>query len=172
MLPALSRTNDSEWQENGQRTVPSHLEPHSSSAEDGLRSNRSVVLRSWDSEGGTPEEGNENVPAVIIYDFQSYGDKNYQKEPTGTLTIENAHIPISVSIGDTLEREPTPICERDPGKLVRKFMKELETREKHPGPGARRVRSRRRAPAAERAATKHLRMVQPGTDIGVQLGHL
>jgi len=68
---------------------------------------------------------------VIIYDFQSYGDKNYQKEPTGTLTIENAHIPISVSIGDTLEREPTPICERDPAELVRKFMKELERRGKN-----------------------------------------
>jgi len=42
------------------------------------------------------------------------------------LTIENAHIPISVSIGDTLERKPTHICERDPAELVGKFMKELE----------------------------------------------
>lgn len=29
------------------------------------------------------------------------------------LTFENAHVPISVSVGDTLEREPTPFYERD-----------------------------------------------------------
>jgi len=66
-----------------------------------------------------------------LYDFEAYGDKNYRKEPTGALTIENAHVPISVSIGDTFEREPTHICERDPAKLVRKFLKELERREKN-----------------------------------------
>ena len=44
------------------------------------------------------------------------------------LTIENTHVPISVSIGDTLEREPTHICERDPAVLVHKFMEELERR--------------------------------------------
>jgi len=38
---------------------------------------------------------------------------------------------ISVSVGDTLEREPTHICERNPAKLVRKFMKELERCEKN-----------------------------------------
>ena len=43
-------------------------------------------------------------------------------------TIENVHVPISVSIGDTLEREPTHICERDPAELVSKFMEELEHR--------------------------------------------
>jgi len=31
-----------------------------------------------------------------------------------------------MSIGDTLEREPTHICERDPAELFHKFMKELE----------------------------------------------
>ena len=40
-------------------------------------------------------------------------------------------MPISVSIGDTLEREPTHICDRDPAELVRKFMKELERRGKN-----------------------------------------
>ena len=44
------------------------------------------------------------------------------------LTIENANVPISVSIGDTLETEPTHICEKDPAELVRKFMEELERR--------------------------------------------
>ena len=47
------------------------------------------------------------------------------------LTIENTHVPISVSIGDTLEREPTHICEKDPADLVHKFMEELERRGKN-----------------------------------------
>jgi len=55
-------------------------------------------------------------------------DKNYRKEPIEALTIESAHIPVSVSLGDTLEREPTHICERDPEELVCKFMEELERR--------------------------------------------
>ena len=46
-------------------------------------------------------------------------------------TIENAHVPISVSVGDTLEREPTHICEKDPAELVCKFMEELERRGKN-----------------------------------------
>ena len=61
-----------------------------------------------------------------MYDFEAYGDNNHRKEPTPTLTVENAHVPISVSVGDTLERELTHICERDPAELVRKFMEELE----------------------------------------------
>jgi len=35
---------------------------------------------------------------------------------------------ITVSIGDTLEREPTHICEGNPKKLIQTFMKELERR--------------------------------------------
>ena len=66
-----------------------------------------------------------------MYDFEAYGDKNYREESTGALTIENAHVSISVSVGDTLETEPTHICERNPAELVRKFLKELERREKN-----------------------------------------
>ena len=47
------------------------------------------------------------------------------------LTIENTHMPISVRVRDTLEREPTHICEKDPAELVRKFMEELERRGKN-----------------------------------------
>jgi len=47
------------------------------------------------------------------------------------LTIKNTHVPISVSIGDTLEREPIHICERDPAELVHKFMEELDRRGKN-----------------------------------------
>jgi len=63
-----------------------------------------------------------------LYDFEAYGDKNQRKEPTGMLTIVNAHIPISVSVGDTLDREPTHICEKNPAELAHKFLEELEWR--------------------------------------------
>jgi len=63
-----------------------------------------------------------------LCDFKAYGDKKQWKEPTGMFTIENAHIPILVSVGDTLDRDPTHICEKNPAELVRKFMEELEWR--------------------------------------------
>ena len=93
------------------------------------------VIEAWSCEVGEiniklPQTQIKSYPHAILYDFEAYGDKNQRKEPTGMLTIENTHVPISVSIGDTLDREPTHICERDPAELVRKFMEELERREK------------------------------------------
>ena len=92
----------------------------------------------WLVPGGADKYGEEpskpqtkSYPHAILYDFEAYGDKNHRKEPTGNLTIENKHIPISVSVGDTLEREPTHICERNPKVLVQKFMEELKRREKN-----------------------------------------
>ena len=73
----------------------------------------------------------QSYPHAILYDFEAYGDRNQRKEPTGMLTIENTHVPISVSIGDTFEREPTHICEKNPADLVKKFMEELERRRKN-----------------------------------------
>ena len=83
----------------------------------------------------------QKVTHAILYDFEAYGDKNKRKEPTDSLTIENEHVPISVSIGDTLETtitqdgkqapKTTHICEKDPAELIRKFMKELERRGKN-----------------------------------------
>ena len=95
------------------------------------------VIECWACEVGDkyieqlPEAKTKSYPHAILYDFEAYGDNNQRKEPTSTLTIENAHVPISVSIGDTLEREPTHICEKDPAELVRKFMGELERRGKN-----------------------------------------
>jgi len=66
-----------------------------------------------------------------LYDFEAYGDKNQRKEPTGMFMIENAHVPVSVSIGDTLDREPTHICKKNPAELVGKFMEEQERRRKN-----------------------------------------
>ena len=92
----------------------------------------------WLVPGGADKHGEElpkprtkAYPHAILYDFEAYGDGNQRKEPTKHLTIENKHIPVSVSIGDTLEREPTHICERNPRVLVQKFMKELGRREKN-----------------------------------------
>ena len=78
-----------------------------------------------------PRSQTLSFPHAILYDFEAYGDKNQRKEPTGMFTIENAHVPISVSVGDTLDRGPTHICEKDPAELVRKFMEELERRRKN-----------------------------------------
>ena len=95
------------------------------------------VIECWACEVGDkyveqlPEAKTKSYPHAILYDFEAYGDNNQRKAPTSTLTIENAHVPISVSIGDTLEREPTHICDKDPAELVHKFMEELERRGKN-----------------------------------------
>ena len=94
------------------------------------------VIEAWSCEVGEiniklPQTQIQSYPHAILYDFEAYGDKNQRKEPTGMLTIENTQVPISVSIGDTLEREPTHICEKDPADLVHKFMEELERRGKN-----------------------------------------
>ena len=94
------------------------------------------IIEAWACEVGEidvelPRTQMRSYPHAILYDFDAYGDKNQRKEPTGMLTIENTHVPISVSIGDTLEREPTHICENNPVELVRKFMEELEWRGKN-----------------------------------------
>ena len=101
-----------------------------------LRAAAYHVIEAWSCEVGElniklPQTQIQSYPHAILYDFEAYGDKNQRKEPTGMLTIENTHVPISVSVGDTLDREPTHICERDPAELVRKFMEELERREKN-----------------------------------------
>ena len=82
------------------------------------------------SDAELPQTQTRSYPYTILYDFESYGDKNQRKEPTPMLTIENAHVPISVRIGDTLAREPEHICEKDPTELVRKFVEELRDVEK------------------------------------------
>ena len=102
-----------------------------------LRKEGYRVIECWACEVGDkyieqlPEAKTKSYPHAILYDFEAYGDNNQRKEPTNSLTIENVHVPISVSIGDTLEREPTHICEKDPTELVRKFAEELERRGKN-----------------------------------------
>ena len=75
-----------------------------------------------------PKKQTKSYPYAIFYDFESLHDTKQRKEPTADLTYEAAHVPISVSIGDTLEREPTHICDPDPKQLINRFMQELERR--------------------------------------------
>ena len=72
------------------------------------------VIEAWSCEVGKininlPKPQTQSYPHAIIYDFEAYGDKNQRKEPTKTLIIENEHVPASVSLVDSLEREPTHI---------------------------------------------------------------
>ena len=102
-----------------------------------LRKEGYKVVECWACEVGNkyveqlPEAKTKSYPHAILYDFEAYGDKNQRKELTDRLTIENVHVPVSVSIGDTHEREPTHICEKDLAELIRKFAKELERRGKN-----------------------------------------
>ena len=78
-----------------------------------------------------PPKQTKTYPHAIFYDFELYHDKTKRKEATDSLHCENAHVPISVSIGDTLGGEPTHICDPDAKTLIQKFMKELERRGKN-----------------------------------------
>jgi len=75
-----------------------------------------------------PQKQTKSYPYFIFYDFEEYQDKTKRKEATNDLTHENTHVPISVSIGDTLERKATFICDPDAKTLIKKFMEELERR--------------------------------------------
>ena len=75
-----------------------------------------------------PKKQTKSYPYAIFYDFEALHDTTQRKEPTADLTYEATHVPISVSIGDTLEREPTHICDPDTKQLINRFMQELERR--------------------------------------------
>lgn len=113
----------------------------------------------------------KTYPHAIFWNSETFGDKNYRKQLKELLTIGNAQVPISISLGDTLGREPTHICERDPEELIRKFMEELERRAKN-------IRKLVRAEflpedmhlLSKVQREKKLRMVRPGACSRVQLG--
>ena len=50
-------------------------------------------------------------PHAVFYDFEAYQDKSQRQQPTADLVYEDAHVPVSVSLGDTLDRTPTHICD-------------------------------------------------------------
>ena len=57
---------------------------------------------------------NETFPHAIVYDFESYQDQGKREAPTTSLVFESEHVPVSVSLADTFDREPEHIVSKDP----------------------------------------------------------
>ena len=94
-----------------------------------------TVVEKWEHEKPTPwtttrcsERQTETYPHAIVYDFESYQDTNKASCPTRDLSFESEHVPISVSIADTLNPEPEYIVSKDPGELIHLFHQSLERR--------------------------------------------
>ena len=80
----------------------------------------------WDDK--LPPKRNETYPHAIVFDFEAYQDKTKVSNPTRDLSYESKHVPISVSIADTLNYEPEYICSKDPKELIRLFYQSLVQR--------------------------------------------
>ena len=76
--------------------------------------------RSWWNDR-LPKKRNDTFPHAIIFDFESFQDPTKRTVATKDLVFENEHIPVSVSLADTLNREPEHICSKNPQELLRKF---------------------------------------------------
>ena len=59
---------------------------------------------------------------MIVSDFEAYQDKTKASNPTRDLSYESKHVPISVSIADTLNPEPEYICSKDPEELYQSLV--------------------------------------------------
>ena len=76
-----------------------------------------------------PQKSNETYPHAIVFNFESYQDNTKASNPTRDLSNECEHVPISVSIADTINTEPEYICSNDPNELVRLFYQSLVQRQ-------------------------------------------
>ena len=100
-----------------------------------LRDAGYTVVEKWEHEAPAPwtttrcpEKQTETYPHAIVYDFESYQDKTKAACPTRDLSYESEHVPISVSIADTLNTEPEYIVAKDPNELIHLFYQSLERR--------------------------------------------
>ena len=100
-----------------------------------LRDSGYTVVEKWEHEAPAPwthtrcpEKQMETYPHTIVYDFESYQDKSKAACPTRDLSFESEHVPISVSIADTLHPEPEYIASKDPNELIHLFYQSLERR--------------------------------------------
>ena len=87
-------------------------------------------VTTWSKDGNTsnplspwladklPRKQNETYPHAIVFDFESYQDKTKASNPTRDLSYESEHVPISVSIADTINTEPEYICSNYPDELI------------------------------------------------------
>ena len=113
-------------QPNARKPLPRH-----GSKDPRLERSRYRVIEKWECDvqkthDALPNQETRTYPDAILYDFELRHDKSQRNEVAAALTYEATHVPITVSIGDTLERETTHICERNPKELIQKFTKELE----------------------------------------------
>ena len=100
-----------------------------------LRKEGYKVVEKWEHEKPTPwantncpKVETETYPHAIVYDFEAYQDTSKAVRPTSDLFYESEHVPISVSLADTLNPEPEYIVSRDPAELIRLFHQSLERR--------------------------------------------
>ena len=100
-----------------------------------LREGGYRVVEKWEHEKPTPwanthcpKVETETYPHAIVYDFESYQDTSKAVRPTSDLFYESEHVPISVSLADTLNPEPEYIVSHDPAELIRLFHQSLERR--------------------------------------------
>ena len=75
-----------------------------------------------------PKKKTETFPHAIVFDFEAVLDRSKRRQPTKELLFENQHIPVSVSLADTLDREAVHIRSKDPEELIGRFWEELERR--------------------------------------------
>ena len=102
-----------------------------------LRKEGYRVVEKWEHEKPTPwantccpKVETKTYPHAIVYDFEAYQDTSKAVRPTSDLFYESEHVPISVSLADTLNPEPEYIVSRDPAELIRLFHQSLERRHK------------------------------------------
>ena len=100
-----------------------------------LRKEGYKVVEKWEHEKPTPwanthcpKVETETYPHAIVYDVEAYQDTSKAVRPTSDLFYESEHVPISVSLADTLNPEPEYIVSRDPAELIRLFHQSLERR--------------------------------------------
>ena len=100
-----------------------------------LRKEGYRVVEKWEHEKPTPwantscpKVETKTYPHAIVYDFEAYQDTSKAVRPASDLFYESEHVPISVSLADTLNPEPEYIVSRDPAELIRLFHQSLERR--------------------------------------------
>ena len=100
-----------------------------------LRDSGYTVVEKWEHETPTPwantscpEKQTATYPHAIVYDFEAYQDASKAAQPTRHLSFESEHVPLSVSLADTLNPEPEYIVSKDPNELIRLFHQSLERR--------------------------------------------
>ena len=67
-------------------------------------------------------------PYFIVYDFEALCKKMNEAQ-TEELTITSKHIPVSVAINDNLTKKPSFIVDKDPEKLIEKFVENVQERQ-------------------------------------------